>query len=564
MNHKNSAPTNAAQTIDRERIPAEDIETLTDFDRNKLPLSGSYSVRFTDRSIIVADRQRTGILGILKMDSLTVAGFKSTLKAIAFNNLRAPNTLSTYVKRIATTLRDCAITNFSPDSYPKIVEQATIETNHAFTSILNVWYRLGYPGIDAATIDVVNALKAPSSQGRSRITSDDATEGWYTTQEYEDLIDTYWLDYESGKVSLRDTTALLLVGQYGKRGIQLANLKVCDFMSCGETDGLSGKRIAFPGAKDKVVENWFRGSKFEVHPLGDDLWKLSMLQIDNTVSFHEKYFGRPLTEAERNELPFFQTTVRRLREKKIKTFKTGQSSAMFHLGPQGISTLLKRPRGTTVISHRTGEPVREFAYRMRYTRARQLARLGVPRTTLQYWLGHEGKTSVDHYYDDPAEDARLLDIEMQVILAPLAQAFYGTLRDEESDAVRGDDPSSRIELDGRYSVGTCGEHGFCSASVPIPCYRCAKFQPWVDAPHEEVLLRLIERQEEENNIHLPSKNRRILVPLQLDKDIAAVKLVIKLCDARKQELKSAADETKSYPSDSARSSNATNKPKTSE
>ena len=49
-------------------------------------------------------------------------------------------------------------------------------------------------------------------------------------------------------------------------------------------------------------------------------------------------------------------------------------------------------------------------------------------------------------------------------------------------------------------------------------------------------LRLIERQEEENNIHIPSKARRMLVPLQLDKDIAAVKLVIKLCDVRKQEL----------------------------
>jgi integrase len=442
------------------------------------------------------------------------------------------------------------------------VKQVSIETNHAFTSILNVWYRLGYPGIDAATIDVVNALKAPSSQGRSRITSDDATKGWYTAQEYEDLIDTYWLDYESESVSLRDTSALLLLGQYGKRGIQLANLKVCDFMSCGETDGLSGKRIAFPGAKDRGAEKWFRGSKFEVHPLGDDLWNLSMLQIDSTVSFHEKYFGRPLNDAERNELPFLQTSLIRLRERKIKTFKTVQSSAMLHFSPQGISSLLKRLQGTKVISHRTGEPVREFAYRMRYTRARQLARLGVPRTTLQYWLGHAGNTSVDHYYDDPAEDARLLDIEMQVILAPLAQAFYGTLRDKESDAVRGDDPSSRIELDGRYNVGTCGDHGFCSASVPIPCYRCAKFQPWVDAPHEEVLLRLIERQEEENNIHLPSKSRRILVPLQLDKDIAAVRLVIKLCDARKQELKSTAVETKKRPHDSANSSDSKTNPKT--
>ncbi|MNY64173.1 hypothetical protein D3C86_2012450 [compost metagenome] len=55
---------------------------------------------------------------------------------------------------------------------------------------------------------------------------------------------------------------------------------------------------------------------------------------------------------------------------------------------------------------------------------------------------------------------------------------------------------------------------------------------------------MIERQEEENNIHLPSKGRRILVPLQLDKDIAAVKLVIKLCDDRRRKLNSDAYEIK--------------------
>ena len=532
--------------IDHLDIPIEDIKFLTNFDRNELPPSGSYSVRFSDTNVTIADRRTVDISSILEMNNQTVLGFKSTLEAIAISNLLAPSTLGNYVNRIEQGVKISSIKEFNKNSYQKLIEQGTLDTNYAFTSILKTWYKLGYPGVDAETFSVVIALKAPGRQSRKRINSDDPTEGWYTAQEYDDLIDTYWLDYESEKVSLRDTSALLLTGQYGKRGIQLANLKVSDFRSDGETEGLSGKRVAFPGSKDRHAEYWFRGSKFEIHPMGDDLWNLCMLQIYSTIEDHEQYFERKLTEAERNELPFLQRDLTRLKKLNDDSFPIGMSNAVFHLGSSAISTALKRVSGSKVISNRTGKSVREFAYRMRYTRARQLARLGVPRATLQYWLGHTENTSLDHYYDDPAEDARLLNLEMQVILAPLAQAFSGTLRDNESDAVRGNNPASRIELDGHHSVGTCGEHGYCNASVPIPCYRCAKFQPWVDAPHEEVLLRLIERQEEENNIHLPSKTRRILVPLQLNKDIAAVKLVIRLCAARKQELGSAAQATQTH------------------
>lgn len=547
MISNNNATRDATSAIDRLDIPSEDIEILTSFDRNELPSKSSYSVRFSDTSVTIADKQTVGIKSILEMDSQTVLGFKSTLEAITTNNLRTPGTLRAHVSNIEFAIRTNPIKEFTPNSYRELIGKISQHTNHSLTSILKTWYRLGYPGLDEETFSVVTALKSPASQGRKRITSEDPTEGWYTTQEYDDLIDTYWQDYESGKISLRDTSALLLTGQYGKRGAQLVNLKVCDFLSNGETEGISGRRVVFPGAKDRRTESWFRGSKLEIHPLGDDLWNLCMLQIDSTIAHHEQHFQRTLTEAERDELPFFQIDMKRLKKLSSGTFPTGQSSAVYHLSSSSMSTILKRFSGSIVVSHRTGKPVREFAYRMRYTRARQLARLGVPRTTLQYWLGHDGNTSVDHYYDDPAEDARLLDLEMQVMLAPLAQAFSGTLRDKESYAVRGDNPASRIELDGHHSVGTCGEHGYCSASVPIPCYRCAKFQPWVDAPHEEVLLRLIERQEEENNIHLPSRARRMLVPLQLDKDIAAVKLVMELCDARKQELRSATQESQMHP-----------------
>jgi len=541
MSTNQRATAESAEVVERASLPLEELELLDQFDRENVAFKGAYSAEFTGNSLILANRYTTNIQSILTMDSETISGFKSTITSIAGKGSHGPRTLATYVARIAAVIRNSPILTFTSANYPAFIAKQPDETVSALRSILNLWYRLGIPGISLETIDVVNALKRPSTQGRSRVTSGDVTEGWYTDEEYEQLIDIYWADFEAGKASLRDTTALLLNAQFARRGIQLANLKVSDFQSEGETDGIFGKRVAFPGAKDRTAEQWFRGSKFEVHPIGEDLWNLCAQQIHSTIHHHEVFFGRELSAEERYQLPVFQKKyVKSL--KKYKDFEFAKeedsSTSVFHVHSSVIATILANRKGTKVISMRTGEPLREFGYRMRYTRARQLARLGVPRTTLSYWLGHEGNGSLEHYYDDPAENARILDMEMRVILAPLAQAFLGSLKDTESEAIRGNDPSSRIELDGSHNVGTCGEHGFCSASVPIPCYRCSKFQPWVNAPHEEVLIRLIERQEEENNIHIPSKGRRILVPLQLEKDIAAVKLVIQLCDARKREIAS--------------------------
>lgn len=540
MNAITDAPDALTPPLDREDISPDDLEILEGFDRNEAQLTGAYSVEFFQTKLVIADSYHTDITCILKMDSQTVAGFKSTVKAIAQSGSRGPRTLRVNIEKLEKALRDSPIKNFTPINYQYLIKNKSDSTANTLRSLLNIWYRLDYPGLDSETIDAVNFLKRPATRSRARITSDDPTEGWYTTQEYDDLIDTYWTDYESGKVGLRDTTALLLNGQYGRRGVQLTSLKVCDFQSEDETDGISGKRVSFPGAKDRNAEEWFRGSKFETHPMGDDLWNLCQLQIEDTIATYETIFKRELTTHERSQLPFFHKDPRRSSltgKARLKSFSENIfSTSLLHLSSGGMAFILSNSKGTPVISQRTGQPVRQFAYRMRYTRARQLARLGVPRMTLQYWLGQESENSLESYYNDPAEDARLLNDEMHTILGPLAQAFSGSIRDQESDATRGNDPSSRIELDGRHNVGSCGEHGFCSASVPIPCYRCSKFEPWVDAPHDEVLIRLVERQEEENNVYLPSKARRMLVPLQLDKDIAAVKLVIKLCDARKREL----------------------------
>jgi hypothetical protein len=136
--------------------------------------------------------------------------------------------------------------------------------------------------------------------------------------------------------------------------------------------------------------------------------------------------------------------------------------------------------------------------------------------------------------------ARQLDEGMALVLTPLAMAFAGTLIDSEDQATRATDPTSKLEFacEGELkSVGRCGKHSFCATtSVPIPCYRCKYFEPLVDAPHQEVLDALVQRQSAEEQALKIGGTRILLIPIDLSADICAVENCIKRCNHRKAEL----------------------------
>jgi hypothetical protein len=118
-------------------------------------------------------------------------------------------------------------------------------------------------------------------------------------------------------------------------------------------------------------------------------------------------------------------------------------------------------------------------------------------------------------------------------MAPLAQAFAGTLIENERSAIRGADPASRI-FDARLDrsgvpLGSCAEFTFCGFSAPLACYTCQHFQPWLDGPHEFVRDYLLNRRarllETESEQIAQINDRRIL----------AVEQVIQLCIRAKQQ-----------------------------
>ncbi len=504
----------------------------------------SRRIAFQDGFVEFSGVGRLGVERILSC--LNSAAQKSLWKTVISLDDEAKLALSTIKTRVASLSRVLNYFKFDDFSLANVkgINEIcnSIKTNY-FTGIkclLLDCHRLECGGVsdEVARYLVNTSLVRGKRPSGSRVRSDDVNEGYYEEVEYDHIVSAIWRDYEAGRVSLWDTCALLLSAQYGRRPIQYAELKNGDFCNSGSSAGVHGPRVSFPKAKGRVGGK-FRVAGFEVHPMGDELWKLCKIQRDNSIKQFELALGRPLALHEKDVIPFFYPRrLADLRSRIVKHSGEGLSGRDFHVRSTNMSAVFFRKGRsvyTKVKSVSTGEILVENAYRFRYTRARQLANLGVPRKILQMWLGHGSGEIIDIYYDDPAERARILDEAIRPVVAPLVQAFCGKLVDSEKYAIRGDDPSSRVGVDGREdsNLGSCGSHGFCGALVPVPCYRCKHFQPWVDGPHHEVLKLLKERQDIERSIPLPGQGRRLIAPLQLDKDIEAVNLVVSLCDAKK-------------------------------
>ncbi|WP_083265923.1 tyrosine-type recombinase/integrase [Burkholderia lata] len=172
--------------------------------------------------------------------------------------------------------------------------------------------------------------------------------------------------------------------------------------------------------------------------------------------------------------------------------------------------------------------------RLRYTFATRLVQDGASQVLLADALDHSDLQQVMVYYNARADIVVKLDRAMAIKLEPWAQAFMGTLVKTESHAVRGRDPASRIRhfdartgrLDG---VGTCGSFGFCGLAAPIACYSCAKFQPWLDGPHELVLEALLA----DRDAHLEQRADPKMTQAR-DLTITAVADVITRCEEMKR------------------------------
>jgi hypothetical protein len=186
-----------------------------------------------------------------------------------------------------------------------------------------------------------------------------------------------------------------------------------------------------------------------------------------------------------------------------------------------------------IVSHRTGEPLNVNTRRFRYTFGTRMVDEGASPAQLAIGLGHSDLQHGGVYYETRSSQVGRLDAALAVTLGPIADAFMGRIVDDEADAVNGGDPAKRIPWFRRKfgekpqrgdDLGVCGA-GPCGLLAPVSCYTCAKFQPWKNGPHREVLDWLVEERERKQKQGLDPQIFKIH-----DATILAVGKVVAACE----------------------------------
>lgn len=492
------------------------------------------------------------------------ASFKQQIISFSMQGDYSPTSYSVFFSTLKSALKANPTSTIDADWISQALDNSSFHRyKHPITKFFLHWKEHDSGAISPEALRLLIDTAARGI-GPRNVLSDDPEKSWLTDEEYENLLSAIWENYDRGISGTQVTLIKLLSMQYSRRPRQIALLKIGDVCESDGSDcqGVKGRTIYFPGIKDITAETDFRDSKFESHPLADHLWDLYQVQYHEVKALYESTLDFSLSDEQLKKLPLFCSE---LRIKEARSLIEGKQklnildsldSEFFHLRKgyviniitwinntpncnYGVEHPSRSVRPKLPVSLRTGQTMVVTATRMRHTRARQLARQGVPKHVLAHWLGHTSEKSLGAYYNDPAEQARELDEAMAPALAPLAMAFTGTLIDSENQAKRASDPTSKLEFSRAgelKSVGRCGKHSFCATtSVPIPCYRCKHFEPLVEAPHHEVLEALQQRQTAEEQMLKIGGQRILLIPIDLSSDIRAVENCILRCNARKAE-----------------------------
>jgi integrase len=464
------------------------------------------------------------------LDGEILKGCIATL--VHYARTKAASHTCNIFERVYAMLRDTNGSTFTTSSL--INYRATLSRENEWylgtiRGFLYKWHDLGYPGISD---DIVDLLKGWTLKGNIKgdaVKRMDPTEGPLTDNELMAFNEGAVRAFEQNQISITQLALALVISNTGRRPRQIAHTKVCDL------DGTKKNKksepmylIHIPRAKQRGET--FRNS-FKAFAMTAELWAILHAQRKHSIESVEQALGYELQDADRRALPLFPDLDAFSGITSIAELRTLLATDQLHIKSSAVTGIFQKVvTDGAVYSERTGNLLDIVATRFRYTKGTRAAREGFGLMVIAELLDQTDIQNAGVYTKNVPEHAHALNKAMALQLAPYAQAFQGILVDHEEDAKRGNDPASRIKYRGEIAA-TCGQYGFCGANVPIPCYTCNHFQPWLNGPHEEVLADLLaerERVEEiTGDVTMASVN---------DRTIFAVINVIQRCDTRRNEL----------------------------
>lgn len=424
--------------------------------------------------------------------------------------------------------------------------------NYKATLTMKTEYKLGYiraflldwhdkeiPGVDKKAVALLNSLKLSGNEKGKAVAIGCPFSGAYTFEEQTAFINWYVDAFTENLITLNEYAFIMGLQQTGARPVQLSYLYCGDLLTRVE-EGVEHFDLQLPNAKKR--DEHFRGSFQIKKDAGEDLILVLSAQAKQSVKAVEMQFGIKLTADQKKQIPIFINTREMSKLTSFKEFEQLQQKTpdLLCLRTKGanpsVGELIRRLSRLCPLKTKRIKLEGEFGdlhinpRRFRYTHATNMAMLGASDYAIAEELGQSDTQQVKVYTEFNEEMADRIDEALASDLTPLAQAFSGTLIDSEKDAIRANDPRSRINNNNGSPVGNCGKFGFC-ANGTIHCYTCNKFQPWLNAPHTEVLNSVISERDRKRQMGATE-----FVLQGHNRSIDAIKVVVQKCNARKQEL----------------------------
>lgn len=429
------------------------------------------------------------------IDATTEAGFRATLLRYAEEaSARHTRNMETRFKRY---LRD---TGASQVTVTDLINwRASLAADEQYQlgglkGFLLAWHDYGFEGVSKEVVDLLLGWRIQGNEKGAAVASGCPESGPYTDLEMAALLDWANLAVERKDIVFEDYAYLLTLAMTARRPVQIAALRGRDLVR--ETgEGAPMFRLNIPRAKQRGLT--FRGA-FRSLAILEDLYLVLRQQHRQSVAVVSEAIGREVDPALAGEVPIF-LNPKRLEGvghiDEVTDLLMGGAPDQLHITTVELGSALQCcARASTARSERTGEFIRLSAMRFRHTRGTKLRREGFGAFIIAELLDHSDTQNVRVYTENTAQEAVVINELVGAQIAPFAQACLGKLVRSEREAIRGDDPRSRVPNDRQHAVGTCGNYGFCTSGYRA-CYTCYHFQPWVDGPHEEVLVDLYAEKE---------------------------------------------------------------------
>jgi integrase len=350
-------------------------------------------------------------------------------------------------------------------------------------AILISWARTGVGGLSADLVILLPSLETKHHDIGAAVRTMDPEEGPLTDLEFEAVLAALRGGYSTGEIDLSDYALVNLAISLGCRALQLAMIKIKDLSVSARAGG--DKIYILQVTRLKQGKNIRPRTLFKARELAPSLGGLLEQQAE--IAGHWAEYN----ELSRADAPLFPSTTRLLR--KDRTVRPGLDGH-HNSGTMGtrLTAILSR---LSIVSPRTGKPLTLFQTRMRRTFGTRAAAEGLPAPVIAELMDHSWVDSSLVYIETRPEMIERIDKALALKIAPLAQAFSGTLSSRHSSQ-----PTKRvihIDTEDRLeSVGGCGKFEFCGLAAPLACYTCTYFNPWLDGIHEALLDRLLAEREE--------------------------------------------------------------------